>query len=111
MLVAPSRRCRLIAVLPREAMNWAPLPMRVVDRSLRRRRRRAPSAGKADIPCGGEYLQGPCLDAQDFLDQQVDGFGESVADAAGPTTHRRHSVTETEIDRGAGQSCPPLAPA
>jgi hypothetical protein len=27
----------------------------------------------------------PVTDAQDFLDQQVDGFGESVADAAGPT--------------------------
>jgi hypothetical protein len=40
--------------------------------------------GKADTPCGCEDLQGTCLDAQDFLDQQVDGFGESVADAAGP---------------------------
>jgi hypothetical protein len=39
---------------------------------------------KADTPCGGEDLQGARLDAQDFLDQQVDGFGESVADAAGP---------------------------
>ena len=38
----------------------------------------------------------PVTDAQDFLDQQVDGFGESVADAAGHTTHRRHSVTETD---------------
>jgi hypothetical protein len=43
-------------------MIWAPLPMWF-------------GVGKADTPCGGEDLQDTCLDAQDFLDQQVDGFG------------------------------------
>jgi hypothetical protein len=40
-------------------------------------------------------------DAQDFLDQQVDGSGESVADAAGPpaTLGIRGRNTEA-LDKG-----------
>ena len=50
--------------------------------------------GKADTPCGGEDLQGACLDAQDFLISKFDGFGESVADAAGPT-NQSEPITES----------------
>jgi hypothetical protein len=43
----------------------------------------------------------PVTDAQDFLDQQVDGSGESVADAAGPpaTLGIRGRNTEA-LDKG-----------
>jgi hypothetical protein len=40
--------------------------------------------GKADIPCGGEDLQGTCLDAQDFFISKLMASGSPSLMRPGP---------------------------